>query len=134
VLASYKFVLNLCLCNKVPYIINGVLLLLPTLYLYFRYVFVSTCCVEKIYRKTSVGETHHDIKMGFDRENHKIWEVMDQGPHMMKPRADPTVGRPTSSMGPRPTIAPPSLVLRLRLGLSPIHSIFTCFIFRSEPN
>jgi hypothetical protein len=101
VLASYKFVLNLCLCNKVPYIINGVLLLLPTLYLYFRYVFVSTCCVEKIYRKTSVGETHHDIKMGFDRENHKIWEVMDQGPHMMKRAPSrPYSGPPNLLYGP----------------------------------
>ena len=31
----------------------------------------------KVYKKTSVGETHLNIKTEFNRENHKIQEGMD---------------------------------------------------------
>jgi hypothetical protein len=46
----------------------------------FGYVFVSTCCAESLYRKTSVGETHHDAEMNFDQEIHELWKVINQGP------------------------------------------------------
>jgi hypothetical protein len=52
----------------------------------------------KVYRKTSVGETHHDIKTEFDRENHEIQEVMDHKP--CSPKLDPN----------GPESGPPSLL------------------------
>jgi hypothetical protein len=50
----------------------------------FGYVFVSTCCAESLYRKTSVGETHYDAKTKFDREIHELWKVINQGPRTTK--------------------------------------------------
>jgi hypothetical protein len=55
---------------------------------YYYYLFsisiLDMCCLHmlciKVYRKTSVGEPHHDIKTGFDHENHRIWETMNEGP------------------------------------------------------
>ena len=55
VLGQKKCVLNVCLCNKVPYI-NEIL--------YARYFFRICVCLHmlciKVYKKTSVGETHRD--------------------------------------------------------------------------
>ena len=57
VLGQKKCVLNVCLCNKVPYI-NEIL--------YARYFFRICVCLHmlciKVYMKTSVGETHRDNK------------------------------------------------------------------------
>jgi hypothetical protein len=50
----------------------------------FGYVFVSICCAESLYRKTSVGETHHDVETKFEWEIHELWKVVNQGPRMMK--------------------------------------------------
>jgi hypothetical protein len=38
---------------------------------------LSPYVVHKGKQETSVGETHHDSKTKFDRENHKIREAMD---------------------------------------------------------
>ena len=46
----------------------------------FGYVFCLHMLCIKVYRKTSVGETHRDNKMEFDRENYEIQKVMDQKP------------------------------------------------------
>jgi hypothetical protein len=50
----------------------------------FGYVFISTCCAESLYKKISVGETHCDAEIKFDREIHKLWKVINQGPRMTK--------------------------------------------------
>ena len=82
VLGQKKCMINMLLCNKVPY--NKVLLWLPVLYLYFWIcVCLHMLCI-KVYRKTSVGETRRDGQMRFDHKNHKIWEVMSEGPCTMK--------------------------------------------------
>ena len=64
-----------------PYDINGILLLLSTLY-FFVY-----CVVHKDKQETSVGEAHRDNKTEFDHENHEIRKVMDQEPR--RPKLDP---------------------------------------------
>ena len=46
----------------------------------FGYVFRFHMLCIKVYRKTSVGETHRDNKTEFNRENYEVWEVMGQGP------------------------------------------------------
>jgi hypothetical protein len=59
---------------------------------YYYYIFsisildmcLSPHVVHKLYRKTSVGETHHDIKMEFNHENHEIQKVMNKQPRMTK--------------------------------------------------
>ena len=50
----------------------------------FRYVFCLHMLCTKVYRKTSVGETHRDNKTEFDRKNHEIRKVMSEGPHPTK--------------------------------------------------
>ena len=50
----------------------------------FGYVVCLYMLCIKVYRKTSVGETHHNNKMRFDRENHKIQKAMDQKPRSPK--------------------------------------------------
>ena len=59
--------------------INGILLLLPALY-FFLDMCLSPHVVHKGKKETSVGEAHCDNETRFDRENHEIQEVMDQGP------------------------------------------------------
>ena len=49
----------------------------------FGYVFCLHMCI-KVYRKTSVGETHRDNKMEFNRENREAQKIMRQGPCPMK--------------------------------------------------
>jgi hypothetical protein len=39
---------------------------------------------KSLYRKISVGETHHDHRMKFDRENHKIGKIINQAPRTPK--------------------------------------------------
>ena len=46
VLASQEFVFSLCLCNKVPYDINGVLLLLSA-----HYFFLDMCLSPHVVHK-----------------------------------------------------------------------------------
>ena len=50
----------------------------------FGYVFCLHMLCIKVYRKTSVGETHHDDRTEFDHENHEIQEIMIQGPRPTK--------------------------------------------------
>ena len=69
--------LSLCLCNKVPYIYGVVFL--SALYLFWISGCLHMLC-RKLYRKTSVGETHHDNKTRSDRENHEIRKVISEGP------------------------------------------------------
>ena len=67
----------------------------------FGYVFCLHMLCIKVYRKTSVGETHHDNKMEFDRENHEIQKAMDQEPHSPKLDRDrPKSGPPGLLHGP----------------------------------
>ena len=55
----------------------------------------------KVYMKTSVGETHHDNKTEFDRENYEIQKVMDQKPCSPKlDRNGPESGLPDLLHGP----------------------------------
>ena len=74
-LGQLKCVLNMCLCNKVPYI------LIKTYYYTLAIFWICVClhmlCI-KVYRKTSVGETHRDRKTRFNHESHEIQEAMDQ--------------------------------------------------------
>ena len=61
----------------------------------------------KVYRKTSVGEAHHNNKMRLDRKNHEIQKAMDQEPR--SPKLDqnrPESGPPDLLYGP----ASPSLL------------------------
>ena len=69
-----------------PYDINGVFLLLPALYLFLG-MCLSPHVVHKGKQETSVGEAHRDNRAKFDCENHKIQEVVDQGPR--QPKMDP---------------------------------------------
>jgi hypothetical protein len=39
---------------------------------------------KRLYKKTSVGETHRDDGTKFDWEIHKLWKVINQGPRMTK--------------------------------------------------
>jgi hypothetical protein len=75
--------------NKVPYCYYYFVMI--TYSLYFWYVLVSTCCAEKIYRKTSVGVTHRDHKNKIYHENYAIQKIIDRGPHTAKwaPRGPP---------------------------------------------
>ena len=69
--------------------------------IYFGYVFCLHMLCIKVYRKTSVGETHHNNKMRFDRENHKIQKAMDQKPCLPKlDRNRPESGPPSLVHGP----------------------------------
>jgi hypothetical protein len=43
----------------------------------FRICVLSPHVVHKGKQETSMGETHHDSKIEFDRKNHKIREAMD---------------------------------------------------------
>ena len=45
--------------------------------IYFGYVFCLHMLCIKVYRKTSVGETHRNNKTEFDHENHEIQKAMD---------------------------------------------------------
>ena len=47
----------------------------------FGYVFCLHMLCIKVYRKTSVGEAHHDNTMEFDNKNHEIQKAIDQKPH-----------------------------------------------------
>jgi hypothetical protein len=40
---------------------------------------------KRLYRKTSVGETHRDDEMKFDHENHKLWKVLTRD-HVQRSR------------------------------------------------
>ena len=95
VLGQLKCVLNMCLCNKVPYI------LIKTYYYTLAIFWICVClhmlCI-KVYRKTSVGETHYDNKdeIQFGKQwtknhAHQSWTKMGL-----------RVGHPASYMG-RPT-------------------------------
>ena len=75
------------LCNKVSCDINGVLLLLLSALYFFWICVLSPHVVHKGKHETSVGEAHLDDKMEFNRENHEIQEVIDQGPR--RPKLDP---------------------------------------------
>ena len=72
---------------KCLYEINGVLLLLSALYFFWICV-LSPHVVHKGIQENKCGEAHHDNRTEFDRKNHEIQEVMDQGPH--RPKVDPT--------------------------------------------
>ena len=54
------------------------------LFISFGYVFCLHMLCIKVYRKTSVGEAHHDDKTEFNRENYEVRKVMSQGPCPMK--------------------------------------------------
>ena len=122
------------LCNKVSY--NKVLLWIPVLYLYYFWICVCLhmLCM-KVYRKTSVGETHREDLTRIDRESHNSGS---NGPRTALAKVGPRRARERAAQPPtwaaRPTTAPPRLVLCPQLGMSPIHSIFICFAFRFEPN
>jgi hypothetical protein len=59
-------------------------------YDYLFYLSVLDMCLsphvvqKSLYRKISVGETHRDLGLKFDQENHKIWKVINQGPRTTK--------------------------------------------------
>jgi len=73
----------------------------------FGYVFCLQMLCIKVYRKTSVGEAHHDYITKFDRENHEIQKAMDQKPHSPKlDRNGPESGPPGFLHGPA---GPPQL-------------------------
>ena len=66
----------------------------------FGYVFCLHMLCIKVYKKTSVGETHCDNKTEFNHENYEIYKAMSQGPHPTKrPQAAPGAGRSASSLG-----------------------------------
>ena len=55
----------------------------------------------KVYRKTSVGEAHRDIKIEFDRRNHEIQKAIEQKPRSPKlERNRPKSGPPSLLHGP----------------------------------
>ena len=74
-----KCVFNMCLCNKVPYI-----LMKSSYYYLFSICFWICVCLHilciKAYKKTRVEETHRNNKTRFDHENHEIQKAMDQEP------------------------------------------------------
>jgi hypothetical protein len=84
---------------------------------------------KRLYRKTSVGETHRDDGTKFDREIHKLWKVINQGPCTTKRALRGYQSRPLGI-----PYGPSHLALCPQSGLSPIHSILICFVFRFEPN
>ena len=111
-LGHQKFVFSLCLCNKVPLILmESYYYLLSTS---FGYVFCLHMLCIKVYRKTSVGETHRDNKMEFDHENHDIQKAINQKPRWPKLNQN------------RPESGPPSLLHGL--AGPPQHCIASCFV------
>jgi hypothetical protein len=70
--------------NKVPYYYYYYYFVMITCSLYFLYVFVSICCAEKIYTKTSVEVTHRDHKNKIYHENYAIRMIIDRGPRTAK--------------------------------------------------
>ena len=79
--------------------VNGVVLL-SALYFFWICVCQHMLC-RKLYRKTSVGETHRDSKMRFNHETHKIQKAMDQEPRSPKMDQDrPESGLPGLLYGP----------------------------------
>ena len=120
-LGHQKFVFNLCLCNKVPYDTNGVLLLLYVLYFFWICVYLHMLCI-KVYRKTSVWETHRDNMTEFDREIHEIQKATEQ--KQCSPKLDRN----------RPVTALHRLALRPQSGSSPIHFILYGSLSISKPN
>ena len=107
--------------------------------LFISILYICVClhmlCI-KVYRKTSVGEAQRDIKTEFDRENHEIQKATKQKPCSPKLGLKQPLEQATQPplWASWPITLPPHLVLHLRSGLSPIHSIFICFTFRFEPN
>ena len=91
---------SLCLCNKVPYI-----LMKSSYYYLFSISFWICVCLHilciKVYRKTSVGEAHCNIKIKFDHENHESQKAIEQKP--CSPKLDqngPESGLPGLLHGP----------------------------------
>ena len=114
--------------------VNGVILL-SALYFFWICVCLHMLC-RKLYRETSVGETHHDNKTRSNRENHEI-----QKSNESRTVYDEAGFEQTLEWAARPPLwaawpitAPIRLALYPRSGLQPIHSIFICFAFRFEPN
>jgi hypothetical protein len=101
----------------------------------FGYVFVSTCCAESLYRKTSVGETHHDAKMKFDWETHELWKVINQGPRRRSgPRAATMVSRLASSLGRLASLcaSSPHALSMVRFEPNTLYFHMFCFPFRTK--
>ena len=85
------------------------------LYISFGYVFCLHMLCIKVYRKTSVGETHRNNKTEFNRENYEVQKVMDQGPCAIKRASSSSCSRPPSLLfgpaGPSWCHLAPSFVL-----------------------
>jgi hypothetical protein len=104
--------------------------------LYFFWICVlSPHVVHKEIQEKSVGETHHDDRMEFIV---KIMKIRKQWDKNHARQVGPKQARELAAWPPtwadRPTTASPHLVLCPRSSLSSIHSIFTCYAFRFEPN
>jgi hypothetical protein len=61
---------------------------------------------KSLYRKISVGETHRDHGMKFDRENHEIGKIINQGPRTpkwaLRGHQQVSPGHPIGPAGPPP--------------------------------
>ena len=82
-LASQKFVFRLV------HVIKCLMILMESYYycllsISFGYMFCLHMLCIKVYRKTSVGETHHGDRMEFNRENHEIQKAIEQKPRSPK--------------------------------------------------
>ena len=126
-LGSQKFVFSLCLCNKVPYILMESSYYYYLLSISFGYVFcLHMLCIKK-YRKISVGETHRDNKIEFDRKNHKIQKVTREGSRPMKRALSSPWSRPPSLLY---GLAGPSLChLSLSFVLGQDRAQYTLFLY-----
>jgi hypothetical protein len=71
----------------------------------FGYVFVSTCCIESLYRKTSMGETHRDAEIKLDWEIHELWKLINHGPCMTKWALNSHHGGPPSLLLRQPDLS-----------------------------
>ena len=113
--------------------VSGVVLL-PALYFFWICVCLHMLC-RKLYRETSVGETHHDNKTGSNRKNHEVREIMDPNhARQSLTRADPRVGHPASSMG-RPAhhcTNSPHALSTVRFAAHTLYFHMFCFLFRTK--
>ena len=83
----------------------------------------------KVYRETSVGVAHHDIKTEFDRENHEIQKATEQKPRSPKlDRNGPESGPPGLLHGPA---SPSQRCLASRFIHGQVQAQYTLFLYVS---